>query len=163
MSTSIIVADASPLIALAKLDRLDLLNALFSTLHVPDTVYTEVTVDQSRSDARLLKVFLAEYSTSHVEIENSFTQEISQVLDAGEIQALALSRELNCGVLMEELRGRKVAQRYDIQTVGILGLLMQGKRMGLINEVSPLIEELQAQNYRLSSSLIRSVLQLVGE
>jgi len=44
-----------------------------------------------------------------------------------------------------------------------LGLLMQGKRKGLISEVSPLIEELQAQNYRLSSSLIRSVLQLVGE
>ena len=62
MNQSIIVADASPLIALAKLDRLDLLNALFSTLHVPDTVYTEVTVDQSRSDARLLKVFLSEYS-----------------------------------------------------------------------------------------------------
>ena len=50
---------------------------------------------------------------------------------------------------MDKLRCRKVAQRYDIQMVGILGLLMQGKRKGLINEVSPLIEELQAQNLSL--------------
>ena len=163
MAASIIIADASPLIALAKLNRLDLLTALFSTLHVPDTVYSEVTIDQSRSDARVLKSFLAKHFTSHGDIECSFTKEISNILDAGEIQALALSRDLECGVLMDEMRGRKVAQHYDIQTVGILGLLMQAKRQELISEVFSLIEALQAQNYRLSSSLIKSVLELVGE
>ena len=163
MKQSIIVADASPLIALAKLDRLDLLNSIFLSVHVPETVIIEVTVDQSRLDARLLREFLAEHSTSHVDVEDSFTQEISQILDAGEVQALALSRKLSCGVLMDELRGRKVAQRYDIKTVGVLGLLVQGKRQGLISEVLPLIEGLQRQNYRLSSSLVKSVLKLAGE
>ena len=98
-----------------------------------------------------------------MDMENSFTQEISLILDAGEIQALALAKELDCGVLMDELRGRKVAQRYEIKTVGILGLLMQSKRQGLVKEVAPLIEELQAQNYRLSASLIKSVLERVEE
>ena len=163
MTATIIVADASPLIALAKLDRLELLNSLFSTLYLPVTVHFEVTSDQARPDARLLKLFLDEHSVPHMDMENSFTQEISRILDAGEIQALALAKELNCGVLMDELRGRKVAQRYEIKTVGILGLLMQSKRQGLVNEVAPLIEELQAQNYRLSANLIKSVLEHVGE
>ena len=43
MSTSIIVADASPLIGLAKLDQLALLGELFSVLHVPEAVYWSQT------------------------------------------------------------------------------------------------------------------------
>lgn len=163
MTASIIVADASPLIALAKLDKLALLNALFSTFHVPVTVYFEVTVDQTRPDARRLKPFLDEHSSPHSDIENSFTQSISKILDAGEIQALGLAKKLNCGVLMDEARGRKIAQRYDIKTVGILGLLIESKKQGLITEVAPLIEHLQAQDYRLSTSLINSVLERAGE
>ena len=163
MTSTIIVANASPLIALAKLDRLELLNSLFSTLYVPLAVHFEVTCHQARPDAQLLKSFLDEHSVQHMDMENSFTQEISRILDAGEIQAFALAKELDCGVLMDELRGRKVAQRYEIKTVGILGLLMQSKRQGLVKEVAPLIEELQAQNYRLSASLIKSVLERVEE
>ena len=98
-------------------------------MHVPETVIIEVTIDQSRSDARLLGEFLSEHSTSHVDVEDSFTQEISQILDTGEVQALALSRKLSCVVLMDELPVRKVAQRYDIQAVGVLGLLVQGKQV----------------------------------
>ncbi|MGB0849552.1 MAG: DUF3368 domain-containing protein, partial [Thiolinea sp.] len=65
MTTPIIVADASPLIALAKLDQLGLLEQLFSVLHVPEKVVSEVTADRSRPDSRLLQVFLAEHAEIH--------------------------------------------------------------------------------------------------
>jgi len=161
--SSIIVADASPLIGLAKLKQLDLLKALFSVLHVPEAVYFEVINDQSRPDARLLKPFLDTHAKLHADIESTFTIEISPVLDIGEIQALALAQDLGCGVMMDELRGRKVAQRYEIKTVGVLGILMQGKVQGLIPEILPLIEQLQADNYRLSARLVDSVLERMGE
>ena len=163
MIAPIIAADASPLIGLAKLDQLGLLSELFSVLHVPEAVYLEVVNDQSRKDARSLKPFLDIHANFHIEIENTFTQEIRPILDAGEIQALALAQDLGCGVMMDELRGRKVAQRYEIKTVGVLGVLMQGKVQGLIPEVSSLIEQLQVENYRLSASLVDSVLERMGE
>lgn len=163
MTASIIVADASPLIALAKLDRLELLDHLFSVLHVPEMIVYEVTADQSRVDARLLRVFLSEHAEIHPDTDNDFTREIGRILDAGEIQALALAQSLGCGVMMDELRGRKVAQHYQIKTVGVLGVLMQGKQLGLIAEVRPLIEQLQVENYRLSGALVAAVLEQMGE
>lgn len=163
MTKLVIVADASPLIALAKLEKLALLHELFSDLHVPEAVLLEVTVAQSRTDARLLKSYIAEHFTVHPTLDNPFTQEIRRILDDGEIQALALARQLGCGVLIDELRGRKVAHRYDIKTLGVLGLLMQGKQQGLVSEIAPLIAKLQAENYRLSTRLIESVLERMGE
>lgn len=47
----ILVADASALIALAACDSLALLEALFGTVLVPETVFIEVTpVDKPQSD-----------------------------------------------------------------------------------------------------------------
>lgn len=161
MSKKIIVADASPLIALAKLDHLPLLQQVFSAIHVPETVYTEVINDLSREDAKTLKTFLDANSTPQPNITNEFTQVISLTLDAGETQALA--QVLNCGVLMDELRGRKVAQRHNIPAVGILGVLIQSKQQNLIKEIAPLLQKLQDENYRLSDALIRTVLERVNE
>lgn len=163
MSKKIIVADASPLIALAKLDHLPLLQRVFSALHVPEIVYTEVINDLSREDSKALKTFLDANGTPHPNITNEFTQVISLTLDAGETQALALAQALNCGVLMDERRGRKVAQRHNIPAVGILGVLIQSKQQNLIKEVAPLLLKLQDENYRLSDALIRTVLERVNE
>lgn len=39
----IIISDATPLISLLKLDRLELLNRLFGEIQIPDAVYRELT------------------------------------------------------------------------------------------------------------------------
>lgn len=85
------------------------------------------------------------------------------MLDAGEIQALALARQLNCGVLMDELRGRKIAAYHHIHLVGVLGVFMQAKQQGLISQVKPLIKQLEQTNYRLSQALIDAVLERMEE
>ena len=67
------------------------------------------------------------------------------------------------GVLMDERRGRQWATHYKIQVYGVLGVLLQAKRIGLISCVRPIIQDLQAVDYRLSSSLIETVLRKAGE
>jgi predicted nucleic acid-binding protein len=64
---------------------------------------------------------------------------------------------------MDELRGRKIANHHFIQVVGVLGLLMQSKRQRLVQEIAPLIQQLQDVDYRLSSKLVNSVLERMGE
>jgi len=163
MKANIIVADASPLIALAKLNQMDLVLQLFSAIHLPKTVYLEVTQNQFRSDAQVLKSFLDENAEIHSDLDNPFVLQTSRMLDAGETQALALAKELGCGVLMDEMRGRKVAMSHGISVIGLLGMLIQAKKQGAINSVAPLIQQLQVFDYRLSDALIHEVLKRVGE
>jgi hypothetical protein len=56
----IVLSNAGPLIALAKLNRLDLLETLYLQVQIPRAVYTEVVTQGLRygaSDALLIKAF----------------------------------------------------------------------------------------------------------
>ena len=160
---SIIVADTSPLIALAKLQHLYLLNNEFSGVHVPLMVLSEATRDLQRPDARLIRDFSTEHLIVHEDADNEFCQQLRQTLDEGEVQALNLARQLQCGVLMDEQMGRQVAQSYQIPVVGVLGILLKAKQSGVIPALAPFIKALQAQDYRLSTALVQKVLQIVNE
>ncbi len=159
----IIVADTSPLIALAKLQQLTLLESTFARVHVPLTVLSEATRDLQRPDARLIREFASEHLIVHEDADNDFCTQLRQTLDEGEVQALHLARQLGCGVLMDEQMGRHVAQSYQIPVVGVLGVLLKAKQSGAIPAVAPLINDLLAQEYRLSKALVQKVLQTAGE
>lgn len=44
-----------------------------------------------------------------------------------------------------------------------LGVLLKAKQSGAIQTIAPLLNALQAQNYRLSVALVEKVLQAAGE
>ncbi|EIJ32899.1 DUF3368 domain-containing protein [Thiothrix nivea] len=159
----IIVADTSPLIALAKLRQLELLPAIFAAIHLPQKVLDEATCHLQRTDACLIRDFAHEHFTLHPDADNDFCVKLRQTLDEGEVQALHLAKKLACGVLMDELSGRRVAQSYLIPVVGVLGVLLKARQSGVIASLSPLIAKLQQEDYRLSASLIHKVLQTAGE
>jgi len=159
----IIVADTSPLIALAKLQQLTLLDSAFASVHIPLTVLSEATRDLQRPDARLIRDFATEHLIVHDDADNDFCAQLRQTLDEGEVQALHLARQLHCGVLMDEQMGRHVAQSYQIPVVGVLGVLLNAKQSGAIPALAPLIRALQAHEYRLSNVLVQKVLLAAGE
>lgn len=163
MSTKIIVADAGPLIALAKLDQLELMRQLFTDIYVPEKVFSEVTLNSKHPESSVLANYLTNHVQLNPDLENDFTQLLQHSLDDGEVQALALAKQLNSGVLMDEQRGRKLATYHAIPVVGVLGVLMKSKQMGLITEISPMLEQLQHENYHLSASLVARVLAQSGE
>jgi hypothetical protein len=159
----IIVADTSPLIALAKLEQLGLLTQEFSTVHVPHTVLNEATRDMQRPDAQAIQAFVSQHAQLHKDSNDAFCVQLRNTLDEGEVQALNLARQLQCAVLIDEQLGRQVAHSYQIPVVGVLGVLLKGKQSGTIEAIAPLLSALQAQNYRLSAALVEKVLQLAGE
>jgi predicted nucleic acid-binding protein len=57
--TGIVVADATPLIGLARIDRLDLLHVLFGTVAIPTSVLSELRVSSDRPGSRALTAALA--------------------------------------------------------------------------------------------------------
>ena len=86
-------------------------------------------------------------------------------MDAGEAEALALALELHADiVLMDETAGRQVALQQGLVPVGVLGLLVEGKKKGLVPAVAPILRTLVEQaRFRASQSLLRETLRLASE
>lgn len=163
----IVVADAGPLIALARIDRLSLLAALYGSVVVPETVLTELRVESDRPGARVLSEALAEgvmQARALPKYREADMTRLCLVLDAGEAAAILLAQELSCRfLLIDERRGRAIARRRGIPVVGSAGVLLAAKRRGLLESVQPVLMELSCQGYRLSDALVSEVLRLAGE
>ena len=151
------------MIALAKLDHLNLLFFSFSEIHLPNTIYLEITTDRHRPDAQRLELFIKTHCIVHEDSQEDNDSPFSNILDEGEAQALLLAIKLNCAVLIDERLGRKVARSNAIPVVGVMGVLLQAKEKGKINAIKPLITQLLEHDYRLSDQVIELVLQRAGE
>ena len=159
----IIVADAGPLIALAKIEQLALLSALFAEVHMPAYVLHEAAGNRLMPGAAAVRAFADAHATIHDDSVEPVVQRLCVEIDAGEAQAIALAQSLRCGVLMDDLLGRGVAKRLGLPVIGVLGVLLQGKRAGQIAAIRPSLDALVIARYRVSDSLIAEVLLQANE
>ena len=147
------VRDASPLIALAQLDRLDLLHRLFSTILVPPAVVSETP--------RVVKPACM--------VVQPLTQPVPQIvleagLGRGETEAIALALEVTGREIILDDRGaRRLAQRSGVQVIGTVGVLLLAKSTGLISSMRPEIEAPRESGFHLNTRLVENALALANE
>lgn len=161
----IVVADAGPLIALARVDRLGLLRALYGRVCIPPAVRDELQPNSERPGAQRLQQALHE---SWLEVrtlsETSDRTLLTLVLDIGEVEAILLAEQVSCRfLLIDDRKGRRIARQRGLPVVGMAGVLLAAKTRQLLPEVQPVLDELSAVGYRLSPALIERVLALAGE
>lgn len=86
-------------------------------------------------------------------------------LDQGEAEAIALILEKRGDLLLiDERRGRRVAQREGVRVIGLLGVLLEAKRRRIIQSLHDTIGKLQATaGFRISESLKTRLLGEAGE
>ena len=86
-------------------------------------------------------------------------------MDIGEAEAIVLAVELKPDLfLLDERKGRVVASRLGIKFTGVLGILIEAKRSGLIAKVKPIMDVLIEQvGFRVSIKLYQQVLQVANE
>jgi uncharacterized protein len=159
----IVVADAGPLIALAKCEMLSLLALVFSEIHVPQSVLNEAIGGRAKPETEKIRVFVQEHCKVQPDKESEFISTLLERLDPGESQAIGWAHHLQCVVLMDEKRGRQIAKAYGLQLIGVLGLLLACKRLGHIDLIAPIIDTLRQHNYLLSDALVSGVLVSAGE
>ncbi|MEX2568108.1 MAG: DUF3368 domain-containing protein [Cyclobacteriaceae bacterium] len=96
--------------------------------------------------------------------ENSHYQQILEMdLDKGEASAIALSLEMKNPILMlDDLKGRKVAEKLSLRYSGTFGLILRAKQIGLINRVKPILEKIKSTNFRFNEKLFEKVLEQAG-
>lgn len=86
-------------------------------------------------------------------------------LDRGEAETLALAVELGAGlVLMDERDGRRFAQRLGLRPIGIVGILLDAKKSGLLDHIRPCLDALRHDaGFYVSDGLYASAVELAGE
>lgn len=158
-----VVVDAGPLIALALLDKLDLLRVLHGDVTVPAAVFAEVTgAGEERPGAR--EVAAASF-LRRVHLDQPPDPLLLLQLGRGEAEVIALAHRQGAAlVLLDDLRARRVAAHaYGLQVRGTAGLLVAARRAGAVEAVRPLLEQIRADGYRLSDALVDRACREVGE
>jgi len=152
-----IVSNSSPLIALAKIGMLDVLSGVV----IPKAVFDEIT----KPEKEYVKELYEWGKDKIIEVKNRKAVEyLELMIDGGEAETIVLAEELNAdAVLIDDLKARKIATLRGLNIIGTIGVLLNAKERGFINEVKPLLEELMKRKIRISKELYNHALELAHE
>ena len=158
-----VVANAGPLIAMARIGQFDLLQSLYGQIYIPPSVRAEVAIS-GRDRPGAEEVGIA--SWIHVVDVRDMTavQLLRERLDASESEAIVLAIQIEAGLLLiDEARGRRLAEARGLHKTGTIGTLIMAKRRGLISAVTPLLDDLRTSGFRMGVDLYHEALRLAGE
>lgn len=161
--SGVVVTNTGPLIALATVRQLALLEQMYGSVLVPEAVFQEVTAQgQHRPGA-------VELASAPWVIRSTLLMPPDPFLagnlgkDEAETITLAVQRGARW-VLMDDRRARRIAElAYRLQVKGVAGILVAAKRKGLIYNVSPLLAGMQAADYYVSQAVVERALQEAEE
>jgi len=163
VSETCIVADAGPLIGLARIGRLDLLRSLFTSSILPPAVYTECVSASGKPGAAAIARAVEDRWLAVRAPSKPTPRDLPTGIGPGEREAIALALELACPVLMDDKLARTAAQASGLSVIGTGGLLLAAKSRSLVTSVSSILEQLQGTGYHLSEELIAKILELARE
>jgi predicted nucleic acid-binding protein len=157
-----IVADTGPLIAFARLGRLNLLHQVVEALVIPEAVYEEL-VGRGHDRPGAAEVAQGGWIHRRTVTDQAAVTQLPRVLHAGEREAIVLAHELQAQLLIDEQRGHEIATTQGLEVVGILRIFADAKQHGLIPEVRPLVAALLTIGYWIDEGVIRPFLEEMGE
>lgn len=153
----IIIADAGPLIALAGIDELPLIQTLFSSLTIPEAVRQECLakpgIDAQRIEAAITAGWLL------VRRNKAPSPLLSTSLGAGETDVIALALEAPKAslLIMDDRLARRYALSRGLAIAGTVRLLDLAEQRGLIASAEESIQDMRAIGYRISVSLLQKL------
>ncbi|RUM73898.1 MAG: hypothetical protein DSZ11_04925 [Sulfurovum sp.] len=154
----IIIADSSTLITLLDTKNFDLLFELFEEIIITDEVYSEITqkfYHKEKIDIYLISKKLQLQSIEHQEM---FEMLIKR-LDQGEAESIVLAKKLQLPLIIDERKGRKIAKELKIPIIGLIGIIIKLIEKDIVSKsrAIEIIQEVEANNFRLSDALKRLI------
>lgn len=158
-----VVSDSTILIGLAKIERMDLLQNLFQQVYIPDAVFKEVA-DDKKQRAGAIFVKKASWIIRKRVKDQTEVRFLTNVLGQGEAEALVLAKEMCADlILLDDDKARKSAISAGFNVIGVIGILLVAKRIGLIKSVEAQIERLRKAKFRISDRVVEMALSAAGE
>ncbi len=137
------ICNTSPIQYLGQLGLLNLLHELARVVIVPTAVVPEIQAGRLRG---YTLPQLGEFDW--IVVRTPITTDripVGEDLGAGETEVLAIALECqNPIAILDDAAARRTARGLGIDVRGTLGILLDAKKAGLIEGVSPLLDRLQA-------------------
>ncbi len=155
------VANASPVIVLAKVGYLDLLTHLSDELFLPEAVVSEIIAGPPADPARRM---LEAGWAAVVKSTAIPTELLEWGLGPGETAVLALAQQrAPATAVLDDAAARICANVIDVPVIGTLGVVLRAKKRGLLESAAEPMKALTRAGLRLDAEVIRSALEHVGE
>jgi predicted nucleic acid-binding protein len=157
-----LICDTSPIQYLYQLGLLQILPALGERIFVPPVVVEELAAGRS------LGISLPDIETLNWMTIRHPASEIALPLVAhlgpGETGVLMLTLEMPEAVaVLDDRVARQIAETLGLHFTGTLGLLLDAKNAGLVTEIRPLLDRLNALQFRLAHHTYEIILRLADE
>lgn len=150
----LIIADAGPIFSLAIIDKLKILDLLFNEIKIPKAVWEEITLDKTTKHYQRIH----DYFYNKTAQINNFN-DLSFLMDYGESEAIILYKELEADfLLIDDKKARKIAENFEINCIGTIGLLVIAKRRKLISRLKPLFIRFLDNKRFYAISLLNTIL-----
>ncbi len=157
--STIAIADTSPVISLALIDKLWLLDKFFDTIHIPRSVWNELNDEKDFPDKQKINTFFAD----RIKDISSFN-ELELFMDLGESEAVILYRELKADfLLIDDKKAREIAEGLGVDCIGTLAILIRAKELDFITELKPFFLHFMDQSRYYSKRVLNQILSETGE
>ena len=150
-----VVSNSSPLIALARIQRLDLVPTILQFALIPPAVAREIAPSIP---------ILPNWLEVRAPTRPSSVLTSRGRLGDGEWEAIALAVELGAGaILIDDRPARRLAEAAGLNVIGTLGVLLEAKRAGHIKTVRAELDKLLETSFFLSQQLYDQLLRMADE
>ena len=155
-----VIANTTPLIALADIGYLHLLKRLYGEIHIPQAVCDEIIDDPARSVVNENSDWIIVDQISDTTQKKMYQAK----LYAGEVEVMILAQEQNADlVIIDDNIAKKTAKYLGLQVTGTLGILLKSKQSGIIQAVKPILELLINDGLYIGEDVKEYVLNAAGE
>ncbi len=142
------IADTSALIALEKINLLDLLCKIYSKIIPPEAVINEFgapsigcySVEKIKSP--LVRLLVSDLN-----------------LGKGESEVLALASETGLRIIIDDLKARKVAEKLGLNVTGTIGILLKAEKMRLVESAYDKAKELKDRGFYVTEELLNDIIK----
>jgi predicted nucleic acid-binding protein len=155
-----VVSNSSALINPARIGKHELLRDLYGVVCIPEAVWQEAVV-KGEGQAGASEIKSAPWIKAQGVKNAELVKALRQELDPGEAEAIALALETQAELLlMDERLGRDTARHLGLRFTGLIGLLVEAKRKGLIANIKGELDALRdVAGFRIADSLYRQILR----
>ncbi|HUO10366.1 MAG TPA: DUF3368 domain-containing protein [Phycisphaerae bacterium] len=158
---SLWVVNASPIITLAKVGQLQLLNSITQQLLIPTAVAQEILAGPADDPAVVSLNGGWGHKAAAAHIPDTL---IEWGLGSGETAVLALAMERAPAVaVLDDASARAAARTLSVPVIGTLGVVLRAKVKGLVPSASKIIRDLQVAGLFIDQAIARRALEQIGE
>jgi len=140
------IIDTSVLIALERINMLDILCKIYSHIILPEAVVSEFG-----------PLLIECYSSEKVKSPMVGLLVLDLNLGRGEAESIALASETGLRLVLDDLKARKIAENLGLKITGTIGILLKAESLALIDSAYDKAKELRDKGFYISDQLLNSL------